>query len=81
MDRELDKESARLTAILTARFMMNLQDASRRLSGSAGGSNGAGTLSSARFDRVVGSIGESLGPSVIGGDIYGSEDDEGGGLE
>ena len=60
--------------------MMNLQDANRRLSGSTGGS-GAGVVSSVRFDRVVGSIGGSLGPSNADGGIHGLEDDEAEGTE
>ena len=61
--------------------MMNLQDARQRLSGSTSGGSGPGTVSSVRFDRVVGSIGDTLGPSIVEGDIYSPEDAEGGGLE
>ncbi len=61
-------ELTRLTAILTSRFMMNLQEASQAASGSTGVS-GNRSVSLVRFDRVVGSIGESLGPlSIVGGD-------------
>lgn len=60
--------------------MMNLQDANRRLSGSTGESE-VGTVLSVRFDRFIGSIGDTLGPSIVDGDLCDSEDAESGGSE
>ena len=53
---------ARLTSILMSHFMMNLQEAKRVTSGSMGESR---SVSLVRFERVVGSIGQPLGLSVV----------------
>ncbi|KAI1782490.1 hypothetical protein LXA43DRAFT_905611 [Ganoderma leucocontextum] len=61
-----------LTAIiLVSRFMLNLQETRRRTAGVSGSRNGP----SSNFDRIVGSIGESLGPGIVDpeGDVPGDE--------
>ena len=61
----------RLSSILVSRFMMNLQEVKRFKTWSTSASR---SISLVRFDRVVGSIGETLESSIVedtedGGDL------------
>ena len=59
-----DEYFTRLSSILISRFMMNLQEAKRCTSGSTGPS---WSVSRLRFERVIGSIGETLGSIIMEG--------------
>ena len=53
--------------------MMNLQEAMRRTSGSTGASL---SVSHVRFERVIGSIGETLEPGIFEGTENDDETEE-----